>query len=90
MTKRITYIILRPPLICAYYLTEAEKWGKEVVIVRKQDDLPLNVSVDDFEKYVNLLSFVKDALDENMESNTISMLGFEEKIKWDERRRSTA
>jgi len=35
---------------CAYYLNEAEKWGKEVVIVRKQDDLPLNVSVDDLEK----------------------------------------
>jgi alpha-L-fucosidase len=35
---------------CAYYLNEAEKLGKEVVIVRKQDDLPLNVSVDDLEK----------------------------------------
>ena len=35
---------------CAYYLNEAEKWGKEVVIVRKQDDLPLEVSVDDLEK----------------------------------------
>ncbi|WP_157637810.1 alpha-L-fucosidase [Flexithrix dorotheae] len=35
---------------CAYYLNEAEKWGKEVVIVRKQDDLPLDVSVDDLEK----------------------------------------
>ena len=32
---------------CAYYLNEAEKWEKEVVIVRKQDDLPLDVSVDD-------------------------------------------
>lgn len=35
---------------CSYYLNEAEKLGKEVVIVRKQDDLPLNVSVDDLEK----------------------------------------
>ncbi len=35
---------------CAYYLNEAEKWDKEVVIVRKQDDLPLDVSVDDLEK----------------------------------------
>ena len=35
---------------CAYYLNEANKWGKDVVIVRKQDDLPLDVSVDDLEK----------------------------------------
>ena len=35
---------------CAYYLNEAEKLGKEVVIVRKQEDLPLDVSVDDLEK----------------------------------------
>ncbi len=35
---------------CAYYLNEAEKWEKEVVIVRKQDDLPLDCSVDDLEK----------------------------------------
>ena len=35
---------------CAYYLNEAEKLGKEVVIVRKQDDLPLELSVDDLEK----------------------------------------
>ncbi len=35
---------------CAYYLNEAEKWEKEVVIVRKQDDLPLSFSVDDLEK----------------------------------------
>lgn len=35
---------------CAYYLNEAEKMGKEVVIVRKQDDLPLDCSVDDLEK----------------------------------------
>lgn len=35
---------------CAYYLNEAEKWEKEVVIVRKQDDLPLDFTVDDLEK----------------------------------------
>lgn len=35
---------------CAYYLNQAQKWNKEVVIVRKQDDLPLEVSVDDLEK----------------------------------------
>jgi alpha-L-fucosidase len=35
---------------CAYYLNQAEKWEKEVVIVRKQNDLPLDVSVDDLEK----------------------------------------
>ncbi|TDN95877.1 alpha-L-fucosidase [Sunxiuqinia elliptica] len=35
---------------CAYYLNEAQKNDKEVVIVRKQDDLPLTVSVDDLEK----------------------------------------
>lgn len=35
---------------CAYYLNAADKLGKEVVIVRKQDDLPLNCSVDDLEK----------------------------------------
>jgi alpha-L-fucosidase len=34
----------------AYYLNEAEKWKKDVVIVRKQDDLPLNYTVDDLEK----------------------------------------
>ena len=34
----------------AYYLNEAEIWQKEVVIVRKQDDLPLNYTVDDLEK----------------------------------------
>lgn len=34
----------------AYYLNQAEKWDKEVVIVRKQDDLPLNYTVDDLEK----------------------------------------
>ncbi|HYO23803.1 MAG TPA: alpha-L-fucosidase [Lacipirellulaceae bacterium] len=35
---------------CAYYLNAAKKQGKEVVIVRKQDDLPLEVSVLDHEK----------------------------------------
>ena len=35
---------------CAYYLNEAEKWNKEVVIVRKQNDLPLDISIDDLEK----------------------------------------
>jgi alpha-L-fucosidase len=35
---------------CAYYLNQAEKWKKKVVIVRKQNDLPLDVSVDDLEK----------------------------------------
>ncbi len=32
------------------YLNKAKAWGKEVVIVRKQDDLPLEMSVDDLEK----------------------------------------
>ncbi len=35
---------------CAYYLNEAAKKKQEVVIVRKQSDLPLSVSVDDLEK----------------------------------------
>ncbi|NQU87209.1 MAG: alpha-L-fucosidase [Mariniphaga sp.] len=35
---------------CAYYLNEAEKLGKEVVIIRKQNDLPLETTVDDLEK----------------------------------------
>ena len=35
---------------CAYYLNEAAKLEKDVVIVRKQEDLPLEVSVDDLEK----------------------------------------
>ncbi|MFY0689210.1 MAG: alpha-L-fucosidase [Cyclobacteriaceae bacterium] len=34
----------------AYYLNEAAKWDKEVVIVRKQHDLPLSMSVDDLEQ----------------------------------------
>jgi len=35
---------------CAYYLNHAREEGKEVVITRKQNDLPLDCSVDDFEK----------------------------------------
>ena len=35
---------------CAYYLNHALEAGKEVVITRKQDDLPLECSVDDLEK----------------------------------------
>ncbi len=34
----------------SYYLNEAGKLNKEVVIVRKQDDLPLDFSVNDLEK----------------------------------------
>jgi alpha-L-fucosidase len=34
----------------AYYLNEAQRWGKEVLIVRKQEDLPINYTVDDLEK----------------------------------------
>ena len=34
----------------AYYLNQAEKWNQEVVIVRKQDDLPISFSVEDLEK----------------------------------------
>jgi len=37
-------------LYCAYYLNRAEQWGKQVVITRKQDDLPLSFTVEDFEK----------------------------------------
>lgn len=36
--------------MCAYFLNEAAKRNQEVVIVRKQDDLPLNFTVDDLEK----------------------------------------
>ena len=35
---------------CTYYLNHALEQDKEVVIVRKQEDLPLECSVDDFEK----------------------------------------
>ena len=34
----------------AYYLNEAKKWNKEVVITYKQNDMPQNVGVLDFEK----------------------------------------
>jgi alpha-L-fucosidase len=34
----------------AYFLNQAEKRNQEVVIVRKQNDLPLEMSVDDLEK----------------------------------------
>jgi len=34
----------------AYYLNKAAKWNKEVVICRKQDDLPLDFTVLDHEK----------------------------------------
>ena len=36
---------------CAYYLNHGLEKGKEVVIVRKQQDLPLECSVDDLEKF---------------------------------------
>lgn len=35
---------------CSYYYNQALEEGKEVVITRKQQDLPLDCSVDDFEK----------------------------------------
>ncbi len=35
---------------CAYYLNEAAKNDQEVVIIRKQEDLPLSVSLNDLEK----------------------------------------
>jgi alpha-L-fucosidase len=35
---------------CEYYLDDAKKRGKEVGIIRKQNDLPLEVSIDDLEK----------------------------------------
>jgi alpha-L-fucosidase len=34
----------------AYYFNAAEKWGKEVVVTFKQDDLPRSVAIDDYEK----------------------------------------
>ena len=34
----------------AYYLNAAEEWGKEVAIIRKQKDLPLDFSINDHEK----------------------------------------
>jgi alpha-L-fucosidase len=35
---------------CAHYLNRAHEWNKEVAIIRKQMDLPLEVSIDDLEK----------------------------------------
>ncbi|MCB1127803.1 MAG: alpha-L-fucosidase, partial [Verrucomicrobiae bacterium] len=35
---------------CAYYLNSAAQWGREVVIVRKQNDLPIEFTVNDHEK----------------------------------------
>ena len=34
----------------AYYFNKARQWGKDVVVTRKQRDLPLELSVEDFEK----------------------------------------
>jgi len=34
----------------AHYLNAAEEWGKEVAIIRKQDDLPINFTINDHEK----------------------------------------
>ncbi len=34
----------------SYYLNSADKWNKDVVITYKQEDLPRNVGVQDFEK----------------------------------------
>ena len=34
----------------AYYFNKAEEWGREVVVTSKQQDLPLEVGVEDFEK----------------------------------------
>jgi len=36
---------------CTYYLNHALEQNKEVVIIRKQEDLPLDCSVDDLEKF---------------------------------------
>ena len=35
---------------CANYLNKAEEWGKEVVITRKQEDMPISSTLEDFEK----------------------------------------
>lgn len=35
---------------CAYYLNQADSWDKDVAIVRKQDDLPLDFTINDHEK----------------------------------------
>ena len=34
----------------AYYFNKARQWGRDVVVTRKQQDLPLALSVEDFEK----------------------------------------
>ena len=34
----------------AYYFNKADEWGKEVVVTFKQQDLPLEIGVEDFEK----------------------------------------
>lgn len=34
----------------AYYLNAAEQWGKDVAIVRKQNDMPLDFTINDHEK----------------------------------------
>ena len=34
----------------AYYLNAASDWGKDVAIIRKQDDLPLSFTINDHEK----------------------------------------
>ncbi|VGO22482.1 alpha-L-fucosidase [Pontiella sulfatireligans] len=34
----------------AYYLNAADEWGKEVAIVRKQQDMPINFTINDHEK----------------------------------------
>lgn len=34
----------------SYYFNEAEKWNKDVMIVRKQNDMPIEFSVNDHEK----------------------------------------
>ena len=34
----------------AYYFNKANQWGKDVVVTFKQDDLPREVAVDDYEK----------------------------------------
>jgi alpha-L-fucosidase len=35
---------------CAYYLNAARQWNRDVVIVRKQEDLPIEFTVNDHEK----------------------------------------
>jgi alpha-L-fucosidase len=35
---------------CADYLNKSAEWGKEVVITRKQEDMPISCTLEDFEK----------------------------------------